>query len=471
MWPAIVAVVTLLGTTDVPFEKLAQTFREKHAVTKNASDDVLQDVIARDYASLELGLFELCHPAAPLVDAKQAKDLLDIAAAILDLQREWLVWVNAGARSETEQHCVALGRWLRALKPGALAAAAVQTAGDRDLLVALKADAATLADAAALRAALVTGSCIGLDRKDARPVRLVLEPTRADFLCLASFVGTFDDAARELLWVDSLPVWTEFRRNSIQVLALEYGVTPTGKDDLFRGTDMNGREGKGLLQHVTQKAADLLLREYHGASLDPSLELGLAINMVIELYGENNARAGGSGSGSMTSQYSKFVAGGKSSGGQLARRNADSRFRESKGRDHFVAALRTSQRQGAELAAKNDKSLRGDCAWFALSESSAAATPTAVRAPFLCDRPDQDVPANLRNDYLEFLRAYKSAFAHWLETKAVPNDPTITTADAFARMLRPATNLADVYGAPLSSADPALDTLETRFLKWLAKQK
>jgi hypothetical protein len=200
---------------------------------------------------------------------------------------------------------------------------------------------------------------------------------------------------------------------------------------------------------------------------------GLAVNMVIELFGENNARAGGSGAGNMTSSQSKFIPGGKSSGGQLARRNADTRFRESKGRDHFVPILRACQRQGADLFAKSDKSARGAVDCFALTEGTAMSTPFVVHAPFLGGAAaTKDVPANMQNDYLELLRAYKGSFAFWLQTKGTGPSADATPASLFARFLlsvKTGADVSDIYGVPLSSADLSTDSLELRFLKWLAK--
>jgi hypothetical protein len=96
-----------------------------------------------------------------------------------------------------------------------------------------------------------------------------------------------------------------------------------------------------------------------------------------------------------------------------------------------------------------------------------------VRAPFLGGTPGgKDVPANLQNDYLEMQRAYKAAFAFWLQTKATGASGEASSASLFAKLLTSAGTDADVgaiYGVPLTAADASADSLEMRFLRWLAK--
>jgi hypothetical protein len=448
----------------VPFAKLADSFRQAHGVEAGGDRSTLDTVLGKDYVAIQIGLFDVRYPASFVSDPKKAGDFIDSMAALFDLHDHWLAWLGSDAKSDERSDLRTVQKWVRSWKPAAVGTAFAKSDGQRDLFRVMSAgsDLVSASDRLAKR---MRGS-------SGKAVQLILAPTRLDFLGLASFVGSLDDDSKKLLWVETLPVWTDFRLNDTQVLALEYGVVWKPGVDLSKGTDMNGRDENGLLQHVTQKATDLLLRHDLGAKVDPGLMAGLAVDMVIELFGENNARAGGSGAGNMTSQQSKFVAGGKSQGGQLARRSADTRFRESKGRDHFIPILHSCQRQGADLTAKGDKTLRGAVDCFLLTEGTANSTPFIVHAPFLNGvDAGSDVPANLRNDLLELQRAYKAAFAYWLQTKA-----TGATGDAsailFARFLcgvSSGTDAREVYGAPLS-AEAGTDSLELRFLKWLAKQ-
>jgi hypothetical protein len=445
----------------VPFAKLADSFRQAHGIDSSGDRAALEEVLGKDYVALQVGFFDVRYPASFLTDQKRAADLIDCTATLLDLQDHWLAWLGSEPKSDERNDARALQKWVRAWKPAAFGSALAKSGSERRLLKLMGASADLVAASGRL-VERMRGS-------EGKAMQLVLAPTRMEFLGLASFVGSFDDSNRKLLWVETLPVWTEFRLNETQVLALEYGAAWKPGVDLSKGVDMDGREENGLLQHVSQKATELLLRHELGTKVDQGVLAGLAINMVVELFGENNARAGGSGAGNATSAQSKFIAGGKSQGGQLARRNADTRFRESKGRDHFVSILRSCQRQGTDLAAKSDKSARGAVDCFALIEG--ASTPFVVHAPFLGGAvASQDVPANLQNDFLELQRAYKAAFAFWLQTKATGSGAD-TASSMFARFLAGAmtgTGLTEIYGVPLS-ADLSTDSLELRFLKWLAK--
>jgi hypothetical protein len=255
------------------------------------------------------------------------------------------------------------------------------------------------------------------------------------------------------------------------VLALEYGVS--GQPDWTKGADMNARNEHGQLEHVAQKVSELLLEYYLVDRPDPWVMAGLSTNLVIELFGENNTRGSGSGGGSMVSGQSKFVPGGNANGGQLRRRSAEGRFRQSKGRDHFVPVLRVCQRQGADAAAKQKRGTRADISFFALLEAIGGDIPPLVQAPFLGkDCGVKEIPEGAKQDYFDFARAYQSAFAYWLQTKALGADAGADPGALFLKLVGHAgVSAEDVYGVPVSVKDLGSDCLELRFLKWLATQK
>jgi hypothetical protein len=236
--------------------------------------------------------------------------------------------------------------------------------------------------------------------------------------------------------------------------------------------DMNEHEPRGQLQHVAQKLSELIVRRCLAPKMDPELLDGLATNLVIDIYGENGSRGSGSGAGTGVGSYSHFVPGGRSSGGQLPRKSAETRFRSSHGRDHFLPILRACQRTGGDIAAKNKKGAKGDVIFFALEDALGGPPPLAQAPLFGEGRPVQEIPESAKQDYLDFLRAYHSAFSFWLQTKATGTDPAATPVALFAKYIGGAGATAEeVYGVPLSNKDLGADCLEMRFLKWLATQK
>ena len=81
-------------------------------------------------------------------------------------------------------------------------------------------------------------------------------------------------------------------------------------------------------------------------------------------------------------------------------------------------------------------------------------------------------------DFAEFYRAYKTGFFHWLEH--VGPDPATTQAK-WNELVRGIPTLsadlsfdalaARVYGLPISAKDGTTDSLEWRFLKYVAAAK
>ena len=86
------------------------------------------------------------------------------------------------------------------------------------------------------------------------------------------------------------------------------------------------------------------------------------------------------------------------------------------------------------------------------------------------------MPDEFRDDYLEFHRAYRAAFVHWLQTSGARTKAA--SRERFGELLRRLIDPAEpkgfdalceeLYGRPVSAQDPGADTLERRFLAWLA---
>jgi hypothetical protein len=239
---------------------------------------------------------------------------------------------------------------------------------------------------------------------------------------------------------------------------------------------MDGREPTGLEQHVAQRAAVSLAWHSLGRKLDPAFELGLAQAIVIDLYRQNNTRSGGGGRGDEDAGTVAFVPGGNSAGGMLPPSNIDSVWRSTLGADYFVKPLEDAQKAGSKSAAKE----KDEKAAFFQIRSDDTSERLCVRAPFFGSVAlgKELPPRQFLQDYLEFFRAYRAAFAHWLRDES--GSKREAARAQLATLLRRCAEsgyaatfeevVLEVYGVPFSSKESAVDCLENRFLAWLAKR-
>ena len=158
------------------------------------------------------------------------------------------------------------------------------------------------------------------------------------------------------------------------------------------------------------------------------------------------------------------------------------RWRKEAGEGHFVEALVDAQKDGAKLASKDrENPLRGDkSAHFELTSSKAASDTVAITAPFFGPHAEgkELPPFAYLDDYEEFFRAYQAAFIYWLRERG-PSGSKKKSLTAFGKLVQqhatrprgtPLHEVAlDVYGLPLSHEDGSIESLEWRFLAWLAK--
>ncbi|MFO0983837.1 MAG: hypothetical protein U1E76_19275 [Planctomycetota bacterium] len=273
-----------------------------------------------------------------------------------------------------------------------------------------------------------------------------------------------------------MPTWSDLRWGDLTVLALEYAASGHDGVDISKGVDMNEREPTGMLQNVAHKLMTSLAAHDLGKNVDATLQQALVTNMVIELLGENNVTLG---AGNATTSYQRFVPGGRSSGGKLPKHSAEGRFREDKGKDHFVGILKEFFAESAAQRAKQKPPPEADHIVFALYARDDN-DPHFIDAPFLePSLSKRSLPPAQELDYAEFLRAYGSAFAHWLQDKAViqSNSPAALLQSLLgAASSTPegqafpfAQKVQEIYGIPWSSTDLKADSLEGRFLRWLTK--
>jgi hypothetical protein len=430
------------------FEALAADFAERCG-----GASAVEEALAQGCERVAVGVFEVYYPKE--LEKEPAERVERALQALIDVQGAWLELFGDGpsvARGIDMTEALA-----KAHKSGDLATA----------------------EASAELAALLGGSeATGFAPVAARKARIVLAPGRRDFQQMVAFFGAADSNLRGLYWHDGVRVWTEFWWYDLQVVALEYPPVAGDGDDPGKGIPMDFREETGLEQHVAQRGTVSLAWYAFDEGLPPAIELGLAQMLVVACYGENNARSGGSVRGNATEAYEAFVPGGSSSGGALPPINADSPWRADKGEDHFVKVLRASQKAGSKKIPKEAEGEHEAIAWFQLRTENGT---HGVRAPFLgvVSRGKEQPPEEFASDYLEFFRAYKTAFLHWLAEEGAGKAKESRAAfRALAAKVAGAGGkgafedlAAEVYGVPLSSEDGAEESLEWRFLAWLAKQR
>lgn len=439
----------------VPFEEIGNEFLVAHGA---GGIPTFAELLGDRYARMQLGLFDVRWPAHRL-DQKGAERLLAIAPVLIDLQLRFAEWCGVQALPE---EAVLLQKWLVSQKPKALVEATKDwTKADKDLFVTLAAPAKELSARDKFADWMRSGTCLGLARAERPASIVVFAPSRREFVGFVGYVGLLRDEYRQIFWRPATAQWTDLWlpvENHAQVIALEYAAPAPA--DWSAGFEMNAREKTGLLQHVVQRAAFSLLWNTHGDRIDPLFQSAIAQNLVIAVLKENNARSGGSGKSNETAAQTVFIPGAPSQGGALAMVSADSRWRATYGKDWFQRPLRTAQR----AAAKEKKGAPNS--GFLLQDKSDHAR-LVVNAPFVGKQAFamEAIPPAFLDDYLEFHRAYRSAFVHWLQTQGNDKVSTAKFGDLMRLLAYDEmgfeTAVEGVYGVTLT-------VMEQRFLAWLA---
>ena len=348
-----------------------------------------------------------------------------------------------------------------------------KNAAGAELAEAAGADAAVCGALAQFASEQRQGAPLGVERELAG-VPLVLFPRRAEFVEFICVAGALDPRQRAAAWNEGLGAWLEYQAEGIPFLTLEYAASPSG--DFGRGISVAARNPAALKQLVAQVAGRALFARLYSDGLDPALRSGMANALVIDLYGELDTRIDGDVRSRSSQGSSAFIPGGNSAGGALPPTSAESRWRETQGKDHFVRILSQVQKQSGKKAPSRSEKL----ARFEL-RSDDGTQHELVNAPFL--GPSATRPgADYLGDYLELLRCYGVAFLHWLRV-AGASQPAESGA-RFGQLLRALGRgvqtedvprvLQEIYAQPLSADgvhglfdDP---TLEGRFLAWLSHQ-
>jgi hypothetical protein len=499
--PAIAAaLVSLLLGAGPPaegpdFAELGKSYLAAHGKAAAAADLPMEKIRSDWCVHVGLGAFDPAFPYSFLEEKKYFEQLRSLCTNLLEMEVHWVAWTCTdpkqleAARADVKE----LQAWIKAWRPGVLAN--LERAADRDLYVLMGAKDPQIQARDRLTALLCKAEPLGVAPRDETPVRILFSPTRRDFVELLGYLGLADPAMQAANWVPDATEWTNFWIGWDIVIALEY--PPWSPDPHFKtGLPMDKFSKTGLEEHALLQAANALQWLVYGEDGAPYLHQAVAMNLAIAVCGELNALEGdgwGYGTtGGKTNPYEKFVPGGNSSGGMLPPIPAASqdtlkkgRWREGLGADHFALPLRKGQKSGLKMLAKEgpenlSKVIQEDKVAHFLLVAPDESDKYVVSAPFL--GPESKAkpypPTSVILDYREFFRAYKCGFTNWLQTESDPKDKAGCEArfrDLLHKMHgRDASEsfealVQEIYGVPLSAKDGETDTLEWRYLKWLAK--
>ena len=437
-----------------------------------------EEFLHAGFLHVRLGIYDLYLPAGDELEAEELEHYRDMALTLLDAQRTWLEWLAPEVKGTREPlaDLKKVQRWVSGWKIDRLPRAA--TAGQRELLEALKAKKDIGQSSSRLAEYMGSGAVLSLDREKPVFEPVVLVPDRERFVEMICIGGWLYPGHRTTYWNRHITHWTHFHVDRYKFLSLELTDPCRVDHDWTAGVPMNDRNPDAMAQQVTQLAFGSLLDNYYGARIPASIAGALSVNLVIDQFGECDTRADGDLRIRHTGAREVFVPGGNPNGGMLPPLGAASRWRDRQGADHFVSLLRQAQKQGASRIRKaKEKHLH-----FELISDSGAAR-RVVTAPFLgAGAADEDaVPPEYRGDWLEFQRAYRSCFLWWLQNKAERS--VKSSGKSFATLLHDlageqneegdlAGAIARIYdGHGLSSEELGKKDLEGRFLRWLGKQR
>lgn len=238
---------------------------------------------------------------------------------------------------------------------------------------------------------------------------------------------------------------------------------------------MNDRDALVMEQQVVQLGMNFLFDHQYGERVPKAFIGGLSMNLVIDQFENISTKIDGDLRERSVAAREIFIP-GAASDGFLPPQSAETRWREDRGRDHFIRILNLTQGEGDGL----EKKAKNRLACFAIRADNGGSK-MAMVAPFLghVAVESKPPPDEFRGEFMEFLRAYKCGFIYWLKEKAGGTEKA--SHDKFAQLLQRLADaqragdfeavFRDIYdGASLSDLDASKTTLEGKFLIWLAKQ-
>jgi hypothetical protein len=455
---------------DLVYDELARRWLDQRGLQEASAEELgWPGILEQRFAHLALGLFDVRLPPRGLQEARSLRELSLTLRALLRLQQGWAGWVAAGAGEPLLAGEVELlSDWLEGWSVKSFAAGELE---GQDLLgfapEAVQGAGRTLT--ASLRAGKPLGAASELEGAP-----LAFFPDRGEFVEFACLTGLLDPGLRPAAWAGGLTTWLEFDARGTRLVALQFA-QPRSPGDYRNGVSVGDRNPLALSEHATQVAGRLLLERVYRGALDPALSSAFANELVISIYGELDTRIDGDVRSRSSQATSVFIPGGNPNGGSLPATSAETRWRGTKGKDHFLGVLSQVQRQSGKKAGAGAARL----ASFVLLSDTGSEKHVA-QAPFLGSGAKAP-PGQFFGDYLELVRAYGVGFLHWLRTEAGgKKESGVRFAELLAGLGAASTGeeldllFRRVYGLPLSasSTEKLLEppTLEGQFLAWLAKR-
>lgn len=486
-----------LAATETPdFTAFGQALLKEKLHVAKAEELPSDKLLEKHCVRVSIGLFDIAYPIWGLAQKGAAEDLRSLTTALLDTESNWIDWLAKGdaAAAAPKADVETLKAWVKGWKFAGLAKA--ESAPDKSLYTLLGATDAQKAALQRLRDTLCKADALGIAPKNGAPLSILFAPTRRDFVELVGYTGLVDPTQQKQLWTWDATMWTGFWLDWNLVLALEY--PPWAYDKDFKTCmPMDKFEPTGKLEHTVLQATLALIWMYYGDNDALHLQQGMAMNMAIAVCGSCNALEGDGGrgtTGAQTQPYEKFVPGGASNGGTLpaipaapfdgVRKN---QWHDGMGKDHYAKALRNGQKQALKQMMKEkptdaDPLVAKDKDAHFLLVSEDQVHRALVAAPFFGKAAAEKIypPTGVIADYREFFRAYRSCFAWWLETMGDKSGAPASAAK-WKELLKALATRAEgasledvaqqIYGVPLSDKDGEKDSLEWRFIDWLAKGK
>ncbi|MFT5285227.1 MAG: hypothetical protein ACI8TQ_001389 [Planctomycetota bacterium] len=457
----------------VPHRKFALDYLEEHGHAGATPEQVdVEALIDAEFIRFDLGLYDLRFPIEDLSEEESAGNLKEIALALLRSQELFAEWVDAHEDRIVRADFKTIRQWITAWKPRQLERAAKQNPSA--LAVGLKASPAEIEALARFADWMRTAAPVKLNRLANFPARMIFMPTRPRFLKFVCFAGWKYPDLKSKFWDDGLGTWLGCRVQKTQIVALQYASPDISKADFELGLPLNYKHPDVMQQHAVHFGMQALFDNYYQDSLPPFASTGLAMNLVLEQFGDLKTRIEGDLRARFTESFAAFVPGGNSGGGTLPPYNPDGRWRETLGVGHFLSLLQKCQEKGnGYVQNKKNRNLK-----FQIIADDERAK-TSQMAPFLGTAALNNQPPEQKfmGDYQEFFRAYKSGFLWWLQTEAAGSKKRcakVFTQLLQERSLDPVVSfeelLLKIYESPLSEERPGNKSLEGQFLLWLTKQ-
>ncbi len=471
---ALLAVSTSLpvAAQGPDFANLADRFLVDHDLGAASPDTVeLPQVLESHYLHTAVGLFDLYFPTDSAADIEHYQRMV---IALAKAQAEWLDWtaeVGTDAR-QAQKDAGALAKW--ASKWDIKRLLREIESGETNLLEATRASSTIVKASERFAASMMRGDSLALERQAGAREPIVLIPERADFVAFLAFGGWLYPDCRDVFWQSEAVNWTHTYIDNIKVLSTRFASGSGGPGGYSAGRSMDYRTSTGMEQQIVQLALNSLFANYYGDRIPPSIAGAMAVNLVIDVYGQCNTRVDGDLRARRTAAREIFVPGGNPNGGILPPNLADSRWRTGHGADYFVNVL-----QRAHEKRKSSRSAGTQGGAFKLVSDDSRKS-KVVAGPFLgANAVVQSLDESYLGEQLEFLRSYRSCFMHWLRMKG--GKSASKSEKCFASFLRAlAVNedpeqieqvFGQVYGRPLSGLMPKGADLESEFMQWLPRAR